>query len=145
MARQRYPFNSADYQLFDDYDGSPEKVTALVDYFTEKWRWPDKVPRCNSYLVSRDKSLRFCTTLLIAARINGMEHKPCGFSISLLPLLIQAMILELRGGNLIGHSITVVVGAHAKIIFINVRADELNCLLRSQPHSCCVFLDTAVL
>jgi len=40
-----YPFKSDDYSKFDDYDGSTEKVTALVDYFTQKWNWPKPVPR----------------------------------------------------------------------------------------------------
>jgi hypothetical protein len=45
MVRQRYPFNSADYHLFDDYDGSSEKITVLVDSFTQKWGRPEKIPR----------------------------------------------------------------------------------------------------
>jgi len=47
MARgkQKYPFRSDDYPKFDDYDGSSEKITALVEYFTAKWGWPEKVPR----------------------------------------------------------------------------------------------------
>jgi len=43
--KQKYPFRSDDFSKFDDYDGSPEKITALVKYFTEKWSWPVDVPR----------------------------------------------------------------------------------------------------
>ncbi len=43
--KQRYPFRSDDYSNFDDYDGSSEKITALVEHFTRKWNCPEDVPR----------------------------------------------------------------------------------------------------
>jgi hypothetical protein len=43
--KQKYPFRSDDYPMFDNYDGSSEKITALVEHFTAKWSWPEKVPR----------------------------------------------------------------------------------------------------
>lgn len=48
--KQKYPFRSDDYPKFDNYDGSSEKITALVEYFTKKWSWPDPVPR---YAITR--------------------------------------------------------------------------------------------